>query len=310
MLLLLLRLLACLPLSVLHGLGRFAGGLIYALPGKYRTRLRANATQAGYPEAVFARRAAREAGAMILELAYVWLRTPQAVARVEVDDAADLHEALADPRGILFLTPHLGCYDITARWLAQHRAMTVMYRPPRKSYLAPILSTIRNTEGLTAVPATMQGVRAFVRTLKQGHSIGMLPDQVPNAGDGVWVPFFDRPAFTTTLPGRLARQTKVPVVMVAGERLPGGRGWRLHHLRLPDPLPESPEEQARLINAAMETLIRRCPQQYLWSYNRYKQPHKETARHPDGTSPSDADNRPASSEESVPSRTPGHTPHD
>src|SRR3546814_10036009 len=108
--------------------------------------------------------------------------------------------------------------------------------------------------------------------LRRGNAVGLLPDQAPGTGDGVWAPFFGRPAYTMTLPGKLARQTGVPIILTAGERLPRGRGWRIHYLRLPEPLPTEARAQAELINQAMETLLRRCPHQYLWAYNRYKQP--------------------------------------
>ena len=147
-----------------------------------------------------------------------------------------------------------------------------MYRPPRKAILAPVIESARSTSGLNAVPATLQGVREFVRALKRGEAVGMLPDQVPAQGDGVWVPFFGRHAFTMTLAGKLAAQTGVAVIMTAGERLPRGKGWRIHYIRLPEPLPADPAAQALLINQTMETLIRRFPTQYLWSYKRYKQP--------------------------------------
>lgn len=87
-------------------------------------------------------------------------------------------------------------------------------------------------------------------------------------------------AYTMTLPGKLATQTGVPIILTAGERLPGGRGWRIHYVRVPEPLPADPQAQAALLNAAMETLIRRCPQQYLWSYNRYKTPRGAPRRQP------------------------------
>lgn len=272
MLLTLFRLLAWLPLPVLHGLGRVGGRIAYAWPGRYRRRLRANAAQAGYPSAAFARRAAAQAGAMILELPKVWLRNEQSLGKVVSDDNAMVEAALAEGRGILYLTPHLGCFEITARYLTRHGPITVMFRPPRKAILAPVMESARNTSALRAVPATMQGVREFVRALKRGEAVGMLPDQAPGKGDGVWAPFFGRPAYTMTLPGKLATQTGVAVILTAGERLPAGRGWRIHYLRLPEPLPADPVEQATLINQTMETLIRRFPAQYLWSYNRYKTP--------------------------------------
>ncbi|AEE68263.1 acyltransferase [Bordetella pertussis] len=268
MLVTLLRMAAALPLPFLHAAGRLLGRLAYAFPGKYRDRLRANAAQAGYPQPAFARRAAGEIGAMILEMPKVWFRNEQSLGKVVSDDYAIVEAARAEGRGILFLTPHLGCFEITARYLARQMPMTVMFRPPRKAALAPVLETARNTSAVNAVPATMQGVR----TLRRGESVGMLPDQAPGVGDGVWAPFFGRMAYTMTLPGKLASQTGVAVILTAGERLPGGRGWRIHYARVPEPLPDGPQEQAALINSAMESLIRRFPEQYLWGYNRYKVP--------------------------------------
>ncbi|MGO4328703.1 lysophospholipid acyltransferase family protein [Cupriavidus sp. 2TAF22] len=268
----LFRLIAALPLPLLQGTGRVLGRLAYAVPGQYRERLRANAAIAGYPDAAFARRAAGESGAMIMELPRVWFRTRQSVAQVVTDDWHVVQGAIDDGRGIFFLTPHLGCFEITARYTAQRLPLTVMFRPPRKDILAPLLDAARGMSGLQVVPATSQGVRAFVRALRQGNAVGLLPDQAPSFGDGVWVPFFGRMAYTMTLPGKLAAQTGVPIVLAAGERLPNGRGWRMHYVRLPEPLPPDAPAQAALLNAAMEALIRRFPQQYLWSYNRYKAP--------------------------------------
>ncbi|NLC36436.1 MAG: lysophospholipid acyltransferase family protein [Alcaligenaceae bacterium] len=272
MVLALIRVLAKLPLPVLHGLGRFLGRCIYAFPGRYRERLRSNARQAGYTDAAFARRAAAETGAMILETPKIWLDTAQCLERVSSHEEHVVQEALAEGRGILYLTPHLGCFEITARHLVRYGPLTVMYRPPRYAALEPAMEHARNMPGLRAVPATMQGVREFVRALKRDEAVGMLPDQVPGSGDGVWAPFFGRPALTMTLAGKLARQTGVAVIMLAGERLPRGQGWRMHYLRLPEPLPAEPEALAKLINTSMESLIQRFPEQYLWSYNRYKIP--------------------------------------
>ncbi|HEY9280963.1 MAG TPA: lysophospholipid acyltransferase family protein [Eoetvoesiella sp.] len=272
MLLVLFRLLAYIPLPVLHGIGRVAGRAAYAFPGKYRQRIQSNARQAGYPDTAFARQAASEAGAMVMELPKVWLRTQECLQKVVTDDNSVVEAALAEGRGILYLTPHLGCFEIAGRYLTRHGPITVMYRPPRKAILAPVMESARNTSGLRAVPATLQGVREFVRALKRGEAVGMLPDQAPGQGDGVWAPFFGKPAYTMTLAGKLATQTGVAVILTASERLPQGKGWRIHYLRLPEPLPNGALAQATLINQSMESLIRRFPAQYLWSYKRYKTP--------------------------------------
>jgi len=271
--LLLLRLVARLPLSALHALGRLAGRLIYFLPGRYRQQLRANAAQAGYPAPAFARRAAGETGAMVAETPRVWFQNAACLAHVTSDDEAMLAAARAEQRGIIYLTPHLGSFEVTARYLARSAPLTVMFRPPRARLLTHVMTRARNASGVTAVPATLP-FNAPPRTMTTPHNA--LPDQVPRSGDGVWVPFFGRMAYTVTLPCRLARQTNAIVILIAAERLPAGRGWRIHAVRAPDspttPLPDAPEAQATLINRAMETLIRRFPEQYLWAYNRYKEP--------------------------------------
>jgi len=261
-----------LPLPVLHASGRVLGRLVYALPGRYRQRLRENAAQAGYPDASFARRSAGEAGAMILETCRIWFRSDDSIKRVVCDDWSIVESARAEGKGILFLTPHLGSFEITARYAAARLPLTVMFRTPRKEYLRALMESARSTSCLTAVPASSQGVRAFMRALRKGGAVGLLPDQAPTLGEGVWVPFFGRQAFTMTLPGKLGAQAKVAIILASGERLPRGRGWRLHLMRLPGEMPDESVAQAALLNGAMETLIRRFPEQYLWSYNRYKVP--------------------------------------
>ena len=277
MLIFIARLAAFLPLPALQALGRLLGRLVYALPGKYRQRLQANAAQAGYTDPAFLRRAAAEVGAMILETPRIWFRNDDCMKRVVSDDEHIALDALAEGRGVMFLTPHLGSFEITAwhgrlKYASPEKPGVVMYRIPRKAILASLLGIVRNAPNMRAVPANMQGVREFVRTLKRGEIAGMLPDQVPSAGEGVWAPFFGRMAYTVTLPGKLCAQTNAIIIVTAGERLPNGQGWRIHNVRVPEPLPKDMAEQAALINAAMEDLIRRFPEQYLWGYNRYKTP--------------------------------------
>jgi KDO2-lipid IV(A) lauroyltransferase len=272
MLLTLFRLLSLLPLRVLQCVGRIIGRLVFALPGRYRDRLIAHARQAGYSDPAFARRAAAEAGAMVMELPRVWLQNEASLAQVVSDEESIVTQALSERRGILFLTPHLGCFEVSARHVARYQPLTVMFRPPRQAFFTPLLQAARNASGVKAVTATRQGVKAFLKALKSNEAVGMLPDQVPREGDGVWAPFFGREAWTVTLPGKLAKMTDAVVIVAACERLPRGQGWRMHYLRAPEVLPDDPREQAMLFNRMMQTLIARFPEQYLWSYHRYKRP--------------------------------------
>jgi Kdo2-lipid IVA lauroyltransferase/acyltransferase len=95
---------------------------------------------------------------------------------------------------------------------------------------------------------------------------------VPPQGLGVWAPFFGQPAYTMTLPARLVQQTGATLLLVWGERLSWGRGVRVHVRPWTAELPREPAAAAAAVNAEIESLVRECPQQYLWGYARYKQP--------------------------------------
>jgi KDO2-lipid IV(A) lauroyltransferase len=269
------------PLWLLHSLGGFLGWFTYALSPSYRRRFKANAALAGVPAQAL-RPAIAEAGRLAMELPFLWLRPADQPIRPALQmHGADLVEAAhAQGRGIVFLTPHLGCFEVTAqaiaeRFCARHGPITVLYRPARQAWLRELMDGSRARPGVATAPATLAGVRQLIRALRRGESVGLLPDQVPPEGMGVWAPFFGQPAYTMTLAARLAQQTGAVPLLVWGERLPGGAGYAVRFSAFEDTLPadaSAQAESAAVINRAMERLIRQCPQQYLWGYNRYKQP--------------------------------------
>ena len=271
MLVILFRALSVFPLPFLHALGAGLGWLVYAVSSSYRRRLRANLAQAGFEGHLNA--AVAESGKAIIELAFVWCAKPERVARhARVENWNLVQERLDAGRGIVFLTPHLGCFEMTAQQIALKTALTVMYRPPRKSALKPLVEGARARHNLHLAPATLSGVRILAKTLKSGQPIGLLPDQVPQEGEGAWAPWFGRSAYTMTLPSKLAQLGKADILLVYAERLPRGAGYVVRFVPFEGDLSGSAAEQAAAVNRAMEQLIARAPTQYFWSYNRYKQP--------------------------------------
>ncbi|BAO27972.1 lauroyl/myristoyl acyltransferase [Sulfuritalea hydrogenivorans sk43H] len=184
----LFRLLSRLPLPLLHNLGALSGWLAWLLSGTYRRNFSAHIAQAGMIEAKTA--AIAEAGKALLELPKIWLRPQdEVVARVVKVSGWDLVEdAWRTGRGILFLTPHLGCFEITAQYYAVRKPMTVLYRRPKQDWLAPLIEEGRGAN-LKLAPADLSGVRRLLKALKSGEAVGMLPDQVPGKGEGAWLPF-------------------------------------------------------------------------------------------------------------------------
>ena len=281
----LMRWLSRRPLPTLHALGALLGWLVWACLPSYRRDLRGQLAQAGLGAGV-RRQAIAHTGRMVAELPWLWLRPPSRPLANAVQWQGDalIDQALDGGRGLGLLTPHLGSFEVCAQATAErfgHRTrLTAMYRPARQAWLRSLEETARARPGLATAPAALAGVRQMIRALRKGEAVGLLPDQVPPDGMGVWAPFFGRPAYTMTLAARLVQQTGAALLLIWAERLPGGAGWRLH-VGPASPLPVEAADDAALqvacasvVNHDMQGLIGQCPGQYLWGYNRYKQPRR------------------------------------
>ncbi len=288
----LFRLLGRLPLRLLHGLGAFLGRAAYFASPTYRRNMKENLALA-YPPAearAILPAAVAHAGRGVLELPLVWLRDRDEVTGLvrHVTGWEVVERAQARGEGIVFLTPHLGCFDIIGQYLAAHMKLTVLYRPPKLAWLQPLMEEGRGGGDFHLAPADLSGVRLLLRALKRREAIGMLPDQVPGEGEGVWADFFGRPAFTMTLAARLTEAVKASVILTYAERLPHGAGFHLHFLPPQVEIEGALEDRVVALNRAIEALVRCCPEQYLWGYNRYKAPRgavPPTSTHPPSPAP-------------------------
>jgi len=269
----LLRLVARLPLPLLHLVGAVLGWAVYLLSPRYRNMIGRNLDIAGLGTMRMRAAVVCETGKGGLEIPAIWLRPHDRVARLVVEASGWEHveRAAGAHEGLIFLTPHLGSFEMTGQYLASRMPITVMYSPPNLKSLEPLMRAGRDRgAAMNSVPADMRGVRAMLKALQRGEAIGILPDQVPGVGEGEWTEFFGRPAYTMTLVARLAERTGAPVLLCYSRRLPWGRGYRFEIEPLLAPHP--PESPVRALNRSLEQLIRRSPEQYLWSYNRYKVP--------------------------------------
>jgi len=277
---LLLRTVALLPLSWLHRIGAFGGRAVYACSPKIRERMLENIRDAGIAGTDragverFAHACAVELGKGVMEILPLWFgRAADMMGIIRLDASWDaVQPLLGAGKGVIFLTPHLGGFEVAGQFLAYHMKVTIMYRQPRLAWLDPVLRYGRAQGRAQLTTADTRGVRALLKALRRGEAIGLLPDQVPAQGHGILADFFGRPAYTTTLIGKLQQATGAPVVVMCTRRLPRAAGFELTFHTLPAPLPHDDTQSARALNAFQEDIIRRCPEQYLWSYNRFKTP--------------------------------------
>ena len=265
---------AHLPLSTIHFIGMILGWLLFLLLTPKTARIQQeNLRQSSLckNEVEFKqviRKNIGETGKALLETLAIWEWSEQE-ALSKVQSATNWHlidEAHARGKGIILLTPHLGCFEITSIYYGHYHPITVLFRPPKKAWIAPLIDAGRAKGKVKLAPANTAGVRLLMQALKNNETIGILPDQNPAAGEGEWAPFFGKPAYTMSLASRLAEKTGATVIMVFGERLPNGKGYVVHFSKLEDHAIATPA----LMNKAIENQISQCPSQYYWSYHRYK----------------------------------------
>jgi KDO2-lipid IV(A) lauroyltransferase len=268
-----LNVIAALPLGLAQGIGGFLGLLAYIGSTQYRsffkTHYLAVAAQKGFTADLWS--AARASGMLFSDSLWIWRNPQKALELTEIMHWEIVEEAINEGHGLVMLTPHLGGFEVIPRVLAQHFPATILYRPARQDWLNAVVEEGRAYPNMHFVPTNLQGVRQMTRALTRGEAIGILPDQVPSGGDGIWAPFFGRPAYTTTLPARLANRHQTPVIMFTAKRKSLGQGWLMQATRLKSFSEDAPQSCIEL-NQAIEAAILIAPEQFIWAYNRYKHP--------------------------------------
>jgi len=264
---------AMLPLAVVQLIGAFLGILAYIGSKKYRSLFRpqyeAALTARGIPFRLWA--AVRASGMLFSDSLWIWRNPKKALEITTVHNWDVVQNAMSEGKGMIILCPHLGGYEIIPRYLANHYPATIMYRPSRQEWLNEVVEEGRAYPNMHFVQTNLNGVRQMTRALSKGEVIAILPDQVPSGGDGIWANFFGRPAYTTTLPIRLANRHNTPAVMFTAKRGILGGGWVIDAKRL-DSFSDDPNIAVKELNTAIEAAILVAPEQFIWSYNRYKHP--------------------------------------
>jgi len=263
-----------LPLKLNHYLGAFIGQLLYLLNTDAKKVTRKNiaicfSELSKNEQRSLIKKSLIETGKNLTESSLIWNQSfsenAKHIRNIHGENYLDTDE------NTILLVPHLGCWEITGRVIANTRAITFLFKPLKKQQQNQYLFERRNQGNLTMAGADQSGVLKLQRALKQGELIGILPDQDPGQEGGIMAPFFNSPVNTMTLLVRLAKKYNARVVMCWANRLKKGRGFDLNFEPL-DLTSSSDDlfEQVTLMNRAIEDLIRRFPDQYMWSYSRFK----------------------------------------
>jgi KDO2-lipid IV(A) lauroyltransferase len=273
----LLRVLSWMPLRLLHALAVPLSWILRVMPWRGHAVVRKN-LEICFPEmdddareALYRRhlvesmRLVLESGAMSYWSADKLERHVPIVAGWEAT-----RELIDGGRGVIIVGAHFGNWEVLPLWLSIHRPLTALYKAPKRPEFDRLITTTRSRFGSRMISSGSPSMRRMLAALKNGEMIGILADQQPKQGEGVFVDFFGQPALTMTLVNRLARRTGAAVVFIGAERLPKGKGWKLHlspaDERIAD---EDPVRALKVMHDWLEDEVRRNPAQYLWSYKRF-----------------------------------------
>lgn len=276
---------ARLPLFVLRLLGALVGLWWGYVPGR-RMRVALINLRVCFPgrEELWyqsmARKSLIEEARNYLEMPHLWEASPGRISRyaVRVRGLEGMERAHAQGRPVILITPHLGSWEFCSLFLSLETPMFCLYRPIKDPTLDAYVRRGRQHTGATLVPADRGGIRQILEALRSGSMVGILPDHVPKSrDDGLMAPFFGEPAMTSVLVSRLAGRLDAVVFVVLSIRCRGGFDVRMMDVH-PGVYAADREQSAAGINATVERSIDEAPEQYWWSYPRFRKrrTHPET----------------------------------
>ena len=273
-----LRVSAWLPLGLLQSFAAAVAVLVKVLPNDLRRITRINIDLC-FPELEasqrqrLVKRSIVEAVRTAFEFGPAWHYSQKRFNAVvhQVIGREQLDQAVAAGRGVILVAPHLGMWETIGLYVSLHYPITSLYRPSRIPALDSVMIQGRTRFGSKLAPTDAAGVRSVYKALARGEIVGVLPDQEPRWGNGVFAPFFGINAYTMTLLPRLAARSGAEVMLVWAERLPAGRGYDLHFESLDGENFRADLQQATAyMNQAIESRVRQLPEQYQWGYRRFR----------------------------------------
>ena len=209
----------------------------------------------------------------ILEAPYLWRVASKNLDKLifKVHEEHYIDQCLKKNKGIIFLTPHHGCWELSGLYAASKIDTAILFNPFKNKTLNNFVLKGRAVTGATVVPTDNIGIKVLLKFLKNNKAIGILPDHTPKAGQGEMSFFFNEPSNTITLINKLARKSKTPIMFIHSKRLPKGIGYEIFIEKINDEYYECSDADALLIlNKSLEKIILKYPEQYLWSYEKFR----------------------------------------
>lgn len=279
------RLGSLLPLRAALALGAAVAWLAWPLARATRRQMLESLAVAfpgkSPPErAAVARNSLRHLGWLAAEVVTVrrWAHRLADYVSFAGDGERVLREVLGRGRGMVYVTGHVGNWELMARRVAAAGIPNAtIARAGGDPRLNALLGSLRAEGGVTTLWRDDPGTgRAMIRTFREGKALGLLIDQDTRV-QGFFVPFFGRPAFTPRAAGDLALRFRAPVVVAwcrrRGDRPGDGHEVRVIEVSYDADAADREAESKRLTaacTAVLEGAIRERPEEWVWMHQRWK----------------------------------------
>jgi KDO2-lipid IV(A) lauroyltransferase len=271
----LLVLSAWLPVRVIWVLGNALGWFFTLVPSSGYRNAKTNIDLC-FPELTaeertdLLKRHFRYAGVAILSLGITFFAPLWRLKRaVRLEGQQHFDAARAAGKNLIIMAPHFITLDIGGMRAGHDKSFVCMYRQARNPLLEYLFQ--RRTRTGAVLVDRLANLKALIRYIREGHPFYYLPDQDMGERASVFLPFFGIPAATVTALSRIAESTNAAVVPCVSRILPHGRGFEVRFYPPFENFPtDDPVADARRMNQEIEKWVREMPEQYMWSYRRFK----------------------------------------
>ncbi|MEQ8952646.1 MAG: lysophospholipid acyltransferase family protein, partial [Gammaproteobacteria bacterium] len=230
-----------------------------------------------------ARESLQHTARSMLEMGKAWmLPIVETRALVREESGVDqLRSTIANKQGVILLAPHLSNWEILGFYVDADMPTSFMYQPPANPAIDRLIREARTRSGIHMAPTSRKGVSQVIKALENGELVGILPDQVPPDGSGVFVPFFGQTAFTMTLVSKLVQRTGAKVFCGFAQRLPHSKGFKVVVKEvMPEFYSSDLEQSVAAMNLSVEELVLMDVVQYQWEYKRFRRQPDDSEFYP------------------------------
>ncbi len=223
----------------------------------------------------------RRLGQSFINLGLAWQGSAQQLRRhVKLVGAEHVQHALDEGKGVIILAPHVPGLELGFKRISIEWPAICMYRKPRDPLAHEVSRYFRTSLGGMCLER-YESMKPLIQFIRQGTLFYYLPDQDPDhpGKDYVFAPFFGVPTATFTAMSRLAKLGNAVVIPCFTYQRACGAGYELRFKPALEHYPSGDEiADATLMNKAIEDGVREMPDQYFWSYRRFKtRPNDESS---------------------------------